>query len=863
MRKLLTYFFFSLLMFPLFATNLIDLNKAEIKDLEKLPITERQAKAIYDYRTYNSFFSSVYDLRKIPEINQSTLNKIKPLVIVSHYDDLDEVAQRRKQIYYLIERLGSSEGFQEGVSDIWEDYLMTPRNVNKMNFANLLNMPNVSPIDAAAILKKRALGENISNYRDLRKTPGISHYGATNLKNYIYYHNKNKTNRLYWDYQFKFIDNPYGEDQEGMFKEMMHDQNATVQHKNLTYWGYFDMGHSQPELTNKIRIRYNNQIKFGFLNYTRKGEKNIFETDSEEILKDSKFFLNYQSNPNILGDDQLKFYSGNYRAAFGEGLVLENSDFFSSRKTGYGFSKRISGLTADLSRTDEYALRGGAIQWNNKYFSSSILYSSDKKDAFVYLDENGNPIKDEGKYKVFSYATSTRRFSNNEIKKAEDFFRSEMGGTIKLAPRKNFIDEKIIGGHFSVSPFIGTNLGMTFYNAIYDNAFFEVPDNQADLCNLLIRSQSNFNKYKINDTELMNLYSTKNSKYKRDYRRIIGYNWTTVLNNTSFSGEYAELSVDGSDFKIGDDPKAIILSSYSQFENLYFVTLYRDYDLDFDNPYSNAFAEHHRFDDTLLDKYAHTLTNPLLQDDYINSSQAQAEKGIYIETRYKFSKYLTLNKTYLDIWERKSDHRYTTRFQGELDFRPIYQLSLRLKYKNQVNRYNDDADRSVSKTNETTCKVRTYLSNRDMISLEYRYLSVWFPPYPYLTNNPNPDGDNIAEATTLTHGDYVSADYTHNFTENLKLQGGCILWYGNGVSHWDWEDIEIDFLGEQGTKFWFSFHDKISNNLYLTLKYKIKNYKTKELEFRNWANNSNDPIYVYKNVNRNDTAVRLQLDWKF
>jgi len=98
-----------------------------------LPITDKQAEDIYDYRLYITFFESIYQLREIDSIDQRTLNRLKPLVVISHFDDRDEAAQRRDEIYYLIQRLGSNEGFQEGMSDLWEDYLLTPQNVNSID----------------------------------------------------------------------------------------------------------------------------------------------------------------------------------------------------------------------------------------------------------------------------------------------------------------------------------------------------------------------------------------------------------------------------------------------------------------------------------------------------------------------------------------------------------------------------------------------------------------------------------------------------------------------------------------------------------------------------------------------------------
>ena len=206
---------------PIFAAKL-DLNTATLEEIKLLlPITEQQADDIYNYRFYISFFQSIYQLREIESIDQKILNSLKPLITVSHYDEKDESAQRRNDIYYLIERLGSSEGLQEGMSDIWEDYLISPRNINKLAFSDILNLPNTSPIDVAAILNRVAVGDSISSYRDLRKSPGISYYGAKNLQNYIYYKEQPEVRNLYFDYQMKYNDGPYGDTEKEMFTESM------------------------------------------------------------------------------------------------------------------------------------------------------------------------------------------------------------------------------------------------------------------------------------------------------------------------------------------------------------------------------------------------------------------------------------------------------------------------------------------------------------------------------------------------------------------------------------------------------------------------------------------------------------------
>ncbi|HPX62917.1 MAG TPA: helix-hairpin-helix domain-containing protein [Candidatus Syntrophosphaera thermopropionivorans] len=873
MKKFIVFFFVLLCVMPLVAK--IDLNTATFDELMQLPITEKQARDILEYREYVSIFKDVYQLREIPSIDQKTLLNLKDLVVVSIYQEEDEALARRQQIQDLLERLDSNEGSSEGMSDVWQDYLMTPHNVNKMHFDDFISLPNVSSVDAVSILKRVALGDTIADMRDLRNTTGLSYYGYTNLRSYVYYKEPPVKNRFFWDAELQYYTRYLEEGASDMYHEpfLRNDYgNSSIvvpQHKNLSYWGYFNMDKIDPDVMVKLRARYGNNYKIGWMHYKAKGENSLSDKTTKEILADSKFYAGYENNElPLLDNTRLKIYLGNYRVTYGEGLVMENTDFYSARKTGYGFSKRILGITPDLSRTQEYALRGAAFELTHSYAGLSFWFSQDDKDAIVYVDEYGNTVKEEGKDKIFSYVVPTIRFDNDELREAEAMFNQELqSGTpyatnyINLAYRKDALKEKLWGTHLQVNPFIGTKIGFTTYTALYDDAYFMVPDYN-DLKTLLVRDSYYYPKFKMMDAEIANLYSTRTDTYSRDYRRVIGFDGHTTLGNISIEGEYAELSVDGSDLKLGDDPKAYLISAHTQFDNLYFISLYRHYDVDFDNPYSNAYSEHQRFEDTILEKNIYALTNPTLSDLYLNCSQAQPEEGIYFETRYKFDRFFTINRSYLDIYERLTDSRRSVRFQTELEFRPIYALGLRLRYKNQVNRYDDYAERGVSKTDEYTVSVRTFLSNRDFLEFEYRYNTVWGPPYTSLTNPAEPGNNTMAAAQTLMVGDYIGVNYTHNFNTNLKLQGSFIYWFGHGISHWDWEDMEIDFMGEKGAKFWVALHSRISQNMYLTLKYRNKTYQTQELSIREY----NVPVQgenLFQRVEHKENTIRLSLEYRY
>ncbi|MDD3143424.1 MAG: helix-hairpin-helix domain-containing protein [Candidatus Cloacimonetes bacterium] len=853
----------------------VDLNTANLEELLQLPLTEKQARDILDYRTYISIFSDIYELREIPSIDQPTLLRIKDLAVVSLYVEEDEVAARREEIRDLLERLDSNEGASEGMSDVWEDYLMTPQNVNKMHFDDFISLPNVSAIDAVGIVKRTALGDTIADMRDLRNSPGLSYYGYTNLRSYVYYKEPPVSNRFMWDAQMEYYtrypeEGAYDMYHESFLRSDYGNSSVTVPHrKDLSYWGYFNMDEVNPDLLVKLRARYGNNYKVGWMYYSPKGETPIRDKGPAEIMADSKFYAGYENTAlPLLDNTRLKLYLGHYRATFGEGLVMENTDFYSARKTGYGFSKRILGLTPDLSRTQEYALRGAAVELTNPWFGVSGWVSQDDKDAVAYVDRDGEIIQEGGKDKLFGYVIPTTRFGTEELREAETHFNSELqSGSpyatdyINLAYRKDALRETLWGTHLQVNPFLGTKLGFTTYTALYDNAYFVVPA-WNDLKMLLVRDSYYYPKFKMMDAEIAGLYSTLTDTYARNYRRVLGFDAQTTFGNVSVQGEYAELSVDGSDFKLGDDPKAYLVSAYTQFDNLYFLSLYRHYDIGFDNPYSNSFSEHERFNDTILEKNIYALTNPTLADIYLNAPQSQPEKGIYFETRYKFDRFFTIGRSYLDIWERLSDARRSVRLQTELEFRPVFQLAMRARFKTQTNRYDDYAERGVSKTDEYTFSVRTFLSNRDFLEFEYRYNTVLSPAYTSLTNPALPGNNTMAAAMTLMTGDYIGVNYTHNFNANLKVQGSLIYWFGHGISHWDWEDMEIDFMGDKGMKAWVALHSRISRNMYLSLKFRNKTYQTQELSIRQY----NVPVEgenLYQRVDHKENTIRLSLEYRY
>ena len=59
-------------------------------------------------------------------------------------------------------------------------------NINKMNYDDIMLLPNITPIDANAVMLQKKRGE-IRGTFELKNSPGISYYGYKNLRDFILY----------------------------------------------------------------------------------------------------------------------------------------------------------------------------------------------------------------------------------------------------------------------------------------------------------------------------------------------------------------------------------------------------------------------------------------------------------------------------------------------------------------------------------------------------------------------------------------------------------------------------------------------------------------------------------------------------
>lgn len=84
MRSLLAFLAVLLLAFSAYAADVVNLNEASAKDLEKLPgLGHSKAAAVIQYRAKNGPFTSIDDLGKVKGIGKVTLEKLRPLVSIA------------------------------------------------------------------------------------------------------------------------------------------------------------------------------------------------------------------------------------------------------------------------------------------------------------------------------------------------------------------------------------------------------------------------------------------------------------------------------------------------------------------------------------------------------------------------------------------------------------------------------------------------------------------------------------------------------------------------------------------------------------------------------------------------------------
>ena len=139
---------------------------------------------------------------------------------------------------------------------------------------------------------------------------------------------------------------------------------------------------------------------------------------------------------------------------------MESGDYFSPRYSGFGFDKRITGIAPDLSRAQEFTMRGAATEARYGQFKAVGFFSSDKKDAILNPDGSMN--------RLITLVPRTDRDiypSYQKLENGDTVFVPAFEGKQSML---NAVTEVGVGGELAFRPWAGTSLGFAATQFMYD-----------------------------------------------------------------------------------------------------------------------------------------------------------------------------------------------------------------------------------------------------------------------------------------------------------------------------------------------------------------------------------------------------------
>lgn len=791
------------------AESRLDLNSATLEEIRELPIDDSLARAIVEHRTYRGFFETFFDLRDVEGMTPADMAKLRPLVATLPPDRQDEALERYDESFRQVERFLSQEGASEELADELLDQLRDPQNLNDMSLYELMSLQNVSPVDAVAVLKSRERMGLIEDDRQLRNAPGLSYWGYRNLRDFVVYEDTEDEMELHGDVQYLTFNTPYqrgGDERDILFGDQFLQQ-ATDQLTN-----------PNPAVLTKLRLRLGSRFKGGVVSFREVGEDDLTET--------VKGYASYRDRYEKFGGMTAKVVLGNYRVAFGQGLVMDNTDFFLPRKTGYGWNKRPQTIFGDLSRTNEFMLRGAAVEVGVGRLHGIGFVSRDEKDAVM------NAPDGDGNRSINRYIVMTPRFEQEVL--------DENNGQFVGSIERDAFEETTFGGNLKLELFPGTYVGVSGYEARYDQPF--------DPQTLTLFNATD--RLDTRDTEIFRDYSSEGIG---DFRRVVGSEFQAVYENVAFQGEYAKLDSNPDGNIFDDAPEAFLVNGYVQYGDFNLLALYRDYDVGFDNPYARAFSNDTRYEQTLLgDPFR--LNNELLAFLAANTPQMKPEQGFFMSARYRISRRLTITGLDFDQWTRKSDGQDLRRYTLRMEYQPIWPLRFRLRQRYSSRAEDIQQDVRGFQSWDTRLEARLRLSAYDELRFLYSSTNTSFAPRPRLSELPGSSGPDSPLPQAASPSQALQAQLRHNVNEDLMVMFTSLVYDG---FLWNFEDNEFVLLDGQGFRNWVVVRSRLSDNMLMRFKVTHDNPLTRTSVLYNRTTPMGDE------VREKETSFRLQLDYTF
>ena len=817
------------------AATQVNINQASLEEIQQLPLSSEQAQSLYRHVQLHGPVSSIYELQSVQGIDAETFAAITPMISLGITDTI-ETASRLVDYYNKVENWTSTEGANEGLIELWLERLAEPKNINDATYNDLIALQNVSPIDAVAVLKRQEEGR-INYPRALEGAIGLSYYGYRNMRDFFHYGNYNPYNQMHLWYNVTYQTFPAAR----AFGDDVTIQSPTTTGTSLQQ---STIGTHPGELQHKMIATLNRHWKAGLAYHRQLGETNRTTDVAGMTIPEMKYAVTYRDLE--FGPVHVdRIIGGNFMATFGQGVVFESTDYFSPRRSGYGWSKRVPGVFPDLSSSYEYALRGGAFQASAGRVDFFGFASKHPRDAVL------NPDSASFSALITMYP------------------RSDVGyeGPLDL-PLKNTVKEVTYGGHvrFTLRP--GTFIGFSSYESLYDRRL------NPQIGRSVI-SPENANRFLTTsgntaDPEIAAMYGSSAESpvwsQAKALRRVLGVDFSTVIRNIALQGEYGLLDKDGEITDFSNDPRALVLTGFLQFNNLNFLMVYRDYDLEYDNPYQRSFSNYQRYKGTIFEDTFY-LKDPIYGYLYSAQSQPQAERGLYIGSRYQFHRQFVLD-TDFDTWTRVADNARYYRTVLSLEYRPVFNYRFDIRQKWQARGALNFFDPSTFYARETIIRAQLRLSRYNNLELKYINSSVDFTQrrrltidYPSMGVQPS----LVGNAGTGSEGIAVKAE--HNFTSQLSVLSEVMLYRG---FIWNFEDTDFRVFDSptDAVRYWVAVFSRLNENLALRVKWTVDTRQP----ITNYNFQPIDPEGAYPDQRldwetitfRQATSdVRLQLDYAF
>ena len=805
----------------------VSINNATLDQVKTLPLTEDQALNVYEHILFQGPIENIYELGKIENIKPENIQALKPLVSISmKYDTTSAPVSRLSDRYRKVENWTSEEGANEGLVEVWLDRLAEPKNINKATWNDLMALQNVSPVDAAAVIKRIKEGE-ITYPKALRGAIGLSYWGYRNMVDFFTYedHDTTESFHMWYNTTYKTLPSTTSFDDEVGLVEQINNHPGELRHKLVATFG--------------------SHWKLSLAMHRQLGER-VYDFKLGDLeIPNAKWSLTYRD----LSIGGLKFERiilGNYSATIGQGVVFENTDFFSPRRSGYSWSRRVHGVFPDISRTREYALRGVAFQTGNKLLDIMGFLSKNKRDAILNRSDSS----------IASLITLYPRTNEG------------MDLNSGIAPMLNTVEELTYGGSARLILFPGTFVGLSAYESLYDRPI------RPDIATTVI-ADANEGKFLTSigntaDTEIAAMYSSyaESSIWDkaRAFRRVFGTDFSTVIRNIALQGEFGVLDKDGNMRIDRSDPRAFVFSSYVQFNNYSLLVVYRDYDLDFDNPYQRSFSNYQRYKGSIFEDTFY-LADPIYGFLYSGQAQPQSEKGLYVFSRYQPHRALVLSGDF-DTWTRAADQARYFRTVLRAQYRPVFNMRFHIRHKWQKRGSMNTMDPSAFYSQETILRSQIRLSGYDQIELLWVRSWVDFTSRRRLTLDLTSGGEDPSMVGSAgTGSEAIGFKVTHNFNERMKIMSQVMLY--NGFI-WNFEDTDFRVFdsNSDAIRYWVSLFSRLNDRWAVRLKWTIDSSSP----VTNYAFEPDDPTGQYPDQRVNwktikgenySNDIRVQLDYAF